>query len=190
MNNREFFNKLAHRWDEITNHDDGRIKTIMELSSVEKGSKILDIGTGTGILISYFLQTLPSSITAIDISENMISMAKKKYDDKRVKFVVQDIMEYKDSGFDYIFLYSAYPHFSDKHKLFTHLLTLVNKAGKIVIAHSMSKEKINEIHKKNNDTRRDSLPPVEATAQIMSNYFTVDKMIDNDDMYYISGIKA
>lgn len=190
MNNREFFNGLAHKWDEITNHDDKKIKTIIELSSVENGSKILDIGTGTGILISYLLQTLPSGITAVDISENMISMAKQKYNDNRVEFVAQDIMEYKDSGFDYIFLYSAYPHFSDKHRLFSHLSELANNRGKIVIAHSMSKEKINEIHKKNNDTRKDSLPPVEVTSQIMSNYFIVDKMIDNDDMYYISGIKA
>lgn len=190
MNNREFFNKLAHKWDEISNHDDKKMKAIMELSSIGNGSRILDVGTGTGILIGYLLKTLPSNITAVDISQNMILMAKQKYDDKRVEFVIQDIMEYEGIGFDYIFLYSVYPHFNDKHELFSHLLTLTNNGGKIVIAHSTSKEKINEIHKKNNDTRNDSLPPVEVTSQIMSNYFIVDKMIDNNEMYYISGIKA
>jgi len=190
MNNRDFFNKLAFKWDETSKHDVKKLEKIMELSDIKEEAKILDVGTGTGILISYLLEKSPSSITAVDISENMILMAKKKYKDCRVKFVTKDILEYNETGFDYIFLYSAYPHFNDKHKLFSHILTLANNGGKIIIAHSMSKEKINEIHRKNHAIQNDSLPPVETTAKIMSNYFEVDKMVDNDEMYFISGIKA
>lgn len=190
MNNKEFFNNRAFKWDEICKHDNKKLEKIIELSSIKTNSKILDVATGTGILISYFLNKSPSSITAVDISDNMILMAKKKYSDSRVQFVVQDILEYNDKGFDYIFLYSAYPHFNDKHRLFSHLLTLINDGGKIVIAHGTSKEKINEIHHKNSNTKNDSLPPVDVTANIMSKYFKVDVMIDNAEMYYISGIKA
>lgn len=191
MNNREFFNKLAPEWDETTSHDSKKIEKIIQLSSIEKGAKILDIGSGTGILISYFLETLPLSITAVDISDNMILRAKQKYRDDRITFIRGDIIEYtKEKDFNYLFLYSAYPHFKDKDKLFSHLLSLASYGGKIVIAHSMGREEINKIHEKNCDVKDHSLPPVEVTTEIMSKYFKVDKMIDNREMYYISGIKV
>ena len=191
MNNREFFNKLAPKWDETTSHDSKKIEKIIQLSSIEKGAKILDIGSGTGILLSYFLETLPLSITAVDISDNMILRAKQKYRDDRITFIRGDIIEYtKEKDFNYLFLYSAYPHFKDKDKLFSHLLSLASYGGKIVIAHSMGREEINKIHEKNCDVKDHSLPPVEVTAEIMSKYFKVDKMIDNREMYYISGIKV
>ncbi|MCT4563497.1 MAG: class I SAM-dependent methyltransferase [Maledivibacter sp.] len=190
MDNKEFFNSRAFEWDEVCEHNDEKLKKIMEISSLKRDSKILDIGTGTGILISYLLDESPANITAVDISDNMILMAKKKYRDSRVKFVVADILEYNKKGFDYIFLYSVYPHFDDKERLFSHLSTLINDGGKIIIAHGNSKEEINEVHHKNSHTKDDRLPSVEVTANIMSRYFKVDVMIDDADMYYISGIKA
>lgn len=190
MNNREFFNKVALKWDEMCNHDDKKIRKIIELSNVKENSKILDVGTGTGILISYLIEKNPLKVVAVDVAEKMIEVAKSKYDDDRVQFIAKDIMEYKeDKEFDYIFIYSAYPHFKDKEKLFEHLYELTNTDGKIIIAHSESKEKINEIHSKNENVKDDRLPPVEITAEIMSKYFKIETAIDNDEMYFISGIK-
>lgn len=190
MDNREFFNELAFKWDEMCNHDDEKIKKIIKLSSIRSDSNILDVGTGTGILISYLLRENPYSITAVDISENMIEVANKKYKgEDKVKFIVKDIMEFNEKGFDYIFLYSAYPHFDNKEELFEHLFGLLNKGGKIVIAHSESKEKINSVHAKSSVVKDDILPKAGITAEIMKPYFSIDKVIDNEDMYYISGVK-
>ena len=46
----------------MCHHDDKKIRKILQLSDIEKGSKILDIGTGTGILISYLLEKSPSKL--------------------------------------------------------------------------------------------------------------------------------
>lgn len=102
MDNREFFNNLAYKWDEMCHHDDNKIRKILELAEVKDNSKILDIGTGTGILISYLLEKLPSKLVGVDISENMIEIAKNKYKDKNVKFVVSDIMNFNEDKYDYI----------------------------------------------------------------------------------------
>jgi len=189
MDCKEFFNNMADKWDTFCQHDKEKIEKIIALSDVQKNSRILDVGTGTGVLISYLLETAPSKITAIDISENMISMAKQKCNDERVAFIVEDVMKYKEEGFDYIFLYSVYPHFPDKEALFTQLEKILNDNGKIIIAHSESKEKINKIHQNNEQTKNDSLLQVKDTAKIMSKYFDVGRMIDNDEMYYITGLK-
>ena len=189
MDNKEFFNSMAYKWDEFCEHDEGKLKEIFTLSDVRKNSKILDVGTGTGVLIPYLLETSPAKITAIDISENMISVAKQKCNDERVNFIVEDVMKYKKEQFDYIFLYSVYPHFPDKEALFSQLEKILNDNGKIIIAHSQSKEEINKIHQNNEQTKDDGLLPVKDTAKIMSKYFEVGRMIDNDEMYYIIGFK-
>ncbi|MDZ7542775.1 methyltransferase domain-containing protein, partial [Clostridium perfringens] len=173
----------------MCNHDDIKLRKIIDLASIRNNAKILDVGTGTGILVSYLLEKSPLKITAIDISKNMIMVAKEKYKDNRVEFIVKDVMEFNDKGFDYIFIYSAYPHFNDKEALFKHLLDRLNDGGKIIIAHSESKEKINQIHSKKDVVKDDVLEPAEVTTKIMSKYFKIDNVIDNEEMYYISAFR-
>ncbi len=189
MDSKEFFNKVALEWDKMCKHNDIKLREIIDLSAIRNNAKILDVGTGTGILVSYLLEKSPLKITAIDISENMIMVAKEKYKDDRVEFIVKDVMEFNDKGFDYIFIYSAYPHFNDKEALFKHLLDRLNDGGKIIIAHSESKEKINQIHSKKDVVKDDVLEPAEVTTKIMSKYFEIDKVIDNEEMYYISAFR-
>jgi ubiquinone/menaquinone biosynthesis C-methylase UbiE len=189
MDSKEFFNKVAFEWDKMCNHDDIKLRKIIDLASIRNNAKILDVGTGTGILVSYLLEKSPLKITAIDISENMIMVAKEKYKDDGVEFIVKDVMDFNDKGFDYIFIYSAYPHFNDKEALFNHLLNRLNDGGKIIIAHSESKERINQIHSKNDIVKDDVLEGAEVTTKIMSKYFKVDKVIDNEEMYYISAFR-
>ncbi|PRR80571.1 Mg-protoporphyrin IX methyl transferase [Clostridium liquoris] len=189
MDNRDFFNNLAFKWDDICKHDEKKLEEILALSSVKENSNILDVGTGTGVLIKYLLNTNPRKIVAVDISENMISVAREKYKDTRIRFIVKDIMEYNEEKFDYVFLYSVYPHFKDKDAIFKHLSGLMNTAGRIIIAHSESKEKINEVHGKSENVKEDKLPSGEVTANIMRKYFKVERIIDNEKMYYLSGIK-
>lgn len=189
MEIKEAFNDIAFKWDEICKHNDAKIRKIIELSAVKEGARILDVGTGTGILISYLLKTHPLNVTAIDISDNMISIANRKYHDSNVKFIAADIMNFYEDGFDYVFLYSAYPHFQNKNDLFNHLYNLMNKDGKIIIAHSESKEKINEIHSKSEYFQNDILPSGNKTAVIMAKYFKINTIIDDEEMYFISGTK-
>ncbi len=189
MDNREFFNKLAHKWDEIAVHNESKLKLIMELSEVKKDGRLLDVGTGTGALIKQLLSTLPKSITAVDLSDKMIEIASSRYQDERVEFINIDVFELTDKGFDYIFLYSVYPHFTDKAAIFEHLHKLAAPYGKIIIAHSESKEKINEIHSKSSSVAEHILPAGEATAAEMTKWFEVDKIIDSEELYYISGIR-
>lgn len=190
MNNKEFFNSIASEWDDkYGHHDANKVKKIIEMSNIKKGSSILDVATGTGVLISYLLETSPSKITAVDISDKMIEIAKKKYENSKVEFVVQDVMDFSRGSYDYVFVYSAYPHFKDKKALFKHLYSLINDGGKLIIAHSESRDKINEVHRHSNTVCNDILPEIHETYKVMSEYFNVENSIDNDEMYYISGIK-
>lgn len=189
MGNKEFFNRIAYKWDSICNHNPIKVNEIIELAEVKKNSKILDVGTGTGVLLSYLLDKSPTKITAIDISENMIEIAESKYNNENINFVVDNVMNFNGELFDYIFIYSAYPHFKDKKALFNHMSTLLNKDGKIIIAHSEGKDKINGVHAKSKEVKDHALPPAHITVDILNNYLKVDTVIDNEEMYFISAVK-
>lgn len=190
MDNREYFNNLAYKWDQICHHDEKKLNRIIEMTGIKPRAKILDVGTGTGVLVKFLLATAPAKIVAIDIAENMIAVAQEKYpNEARVEFRVADIREFKEDGFDYIFLYSVYPHFDDKERLFSHLASLLKEDGKIVIAHSESKEKINARHAGSQVVKDDLLPAAEVTSLVMAKYFSVEKVIDDAEMYYLLGKK-
>lgn len=68
-----------------------------------KEKTVLDIGCGMGKFIQYMLELNSKQIVGLDISNNMISYAKEHVKDKRVSFVVSDILSYEtDIKFDLI----------------------------------------------------------------------------------------
>jgi SAM-dependent methyltransferase len=68
------------------------VKSIFEMYSEKKVSSILDIGCGTGSHALPFAD-MGYAVTGVDISENMLEIARKKASDQKkpIKFVQQDI---------------------------------------------------------------------------------------------------
>ena len=72
MNDRVYFNSVANKWDSMHSFDEEKIKAILDISNIKEGAKILDVATGTGILIKYLLDNKPKKIIAVDMAEKMI----------------------------------------------------------------------------------------------------------------------
>lgn len=189
MNNKEYFNNIAKDWDNISYHDEIKLNKIMQLSNIKEKSKILDIGSGTGVMIKHLLKTKPSKITAIDVSEKMLEISMDKYKNEKIEYICGDVLELKLEKYDYALMYSVYPHIENKKLLFKKLSKTLNKKGKIIIAHSQSKEKINAIHQKREEVKEDRLKPAIETSKIMSEFFNIIECIDNEEMYFIMGEK-
>ena len=47
----DFFNSVASTWDETCKHDIDKVERILDLTGIKPGNHILDVGTGTGVLI-------------------------------------------------------------------------------------------------------------------------------------------
>ena len=126
-----FFDTMAERWDAVCVHDPGKIRTILDRTNLRQNARILDVGCGTGILESYLLPYEPRQIVAIDIAGQMIEKARMKYPDHPlIEFLQEDAMSYEGKGFDYIILYSAYPHFMRPERLIEHMSGLLAPGGK------------------------------------------------------------
>lgn len=186
---------MADKWDSFVNHDENKLRSILGQVSLERGEKVLDVGTGTGVMIPYLCEIVGDGgqITAIDISENMIRVAESKFSFGNVTFIAGDVVkaDLPEGGFDCVICYSMFPHFSDKKAAVLKLAGYLKKGGSLVIAHSQSRDAINGVHREASEAvRDDELPP----AEVIKGYFThagleTTAVTDNEDMFVLIGSK-
>lgn len=189
---KEFFDRLAPNWDSMCSHDSGKIETILNLVTIPENAKILDIATGTGVLVPFLLERNPETIIGVDLSEEMIRRAKMKFDDPRVSFHVCDFYNSSlaEGPFDIAVIYSVYPHFEDKQGLSRKLADELAGGGRFVVAHSENRHKINSRHSGDEVSRVSSgFGPAAVEAANFTNEFDIDIMVDTAELYVISGTK-
>ena len=156
MSQVSFFNSIAKDWDNISKVDESKINYLLSQIDIQENDTILDIGTGTGVLIP-FLSKLNSkgNIKAVDMSCNMLDIARKKFKDiDNVEFALLNIEKDElDEKFNKIILYSMFPHLENKTNTIKKLIqNNLLEGGKLIIAHSDSREYLNNMHKNKDKT--------------------------------------
>ena len=71
----------------------------------------------------------------------------------------------------------------------SHLAGLLPEGGELVICHSESRDKINGHHDKHAGKLSEGLPPVAELARMLSPFFSVNAMEDNDRLYMVSATR-
>lgn len=188
----DFFNTMASKWDEIIYVDNDKINYALDKTNVEKGSKILDVGTGTGVMIPFLIDKIgeKGEVIAVDIAQKMLCIAKDKFkDNNRVSFLNLNIeIDDIEEEFDLIVCYSVFPHFENKTRTIKKLVNNnLRENGRLLIFHSQSKEDINKIHKQADDiVSEDKLIDLKTQQTIFENAgLNVIDGIDNQNMYFI-----
>ena len=185
---RDFFNRLSSTWDEGMVRDEEVITKILDNAEVSEGKDILDVASGTGVLFPDYLKRKPASLTAIDISEKMCEIARKKYGRENIEIICGDAEEYDfNRKYDCIIIYNAFPHFTNQELLIRRLSSCLKEGGVLTIAHGMSRERINRHHENTGDEISRTLPEIEELRELFEKYLDVTVCISNDRMYQIAG---
>jgi demethylmenaquinone methyltransferase/2-methoxy-6-polyprenyl-1,4-benzoquinol methylase len=188
---KDFFNEKAGVWDEISVHNLEKVQYIAELLEIHGGDRILDVGTGTGILIPFYERYLvDGSVVAVDYSEKMIEVARSKYPEKEhplISYLVSDVYELKyDAEFDLVVCYSCFPHFGDQPLALKILSKALRKGGRLAVAHSDSAKKINGVHMNGGvAVGNDFLPSMELLKQMMKESGLAVTFERDDESYFI-----
>ena len=136
--NIKFFAKIAKIYDKILFNriKNYRIKKTLEFANVKKNSKIFDIGCGTGSLLYSLSKDNSLELNGIDLSKEMIKIARKKLKNKALLKIgnIENLSKnYRNDYFDYIFIEDAFHHLPNQDKLVVKIKNLLNKNGKLVI---------------------------------------------------------
>lgn len=191
MDERSFFDRLAPTWDanEVMSTPE-RVNDILDKMTILPGQRVLDLGTGTGVLIPYIAKRVGADghITAVDYSEGMLALAKEKYSHLQPspEFINADFETENISGiFDRIILYCVYPHLHAPVDTLRWLRTVnLAEGGKIFIAFPSGPNFINNIHRERH-SESDILPPVEVLAEELRKHGLSAKALSSNDESYI-----
>lgn len=187
----DFFDSIAPTWDENEiRSTPERVRSILCKINIRKGMDILDLGTGTGVLVPYLSEMTGENghITAIDLSEGMLNLARKKYGSLRnVEFLNLDFEEEQIPGkYDIAILYCVYPHLHAPAETLEWLFKMnMKKDGRIVIAFPSDEKFINDIHHERK-AEHDHLPPANTLAEMINHWgLKADVMAATSDEYII-----
>jgi ubiquinone/menaquinone biosynthesis C-methylase UbiE len=152
MQLQEYFDQLAPTWDqELTTREKLKsLSNIVKELDIKPGYYVLDIGSGTGILLPFLIAELGNEgkIIALDFSAEMLCQAKAKNFEPIVDFAQADVfaIPLADNSVDLAMCNSAFPHFDDKARALEEITRVLRNNGRLVICHTMSRKMINQLH--------------------------------------------
>lgn len=187
----EFFDRCAPNWDADQIPKDAIINRILDNANVGENLDVLDVACGTGVLFPFYLQRNVRSVTGIDISHEMARLAAEKHRDaENIRVICGDVEETRfDKQFDSVMVYNAFPHFPDPERLIATLASLLKEGGRLTVAHSASREQIDDHHSGAASKVSNGLMYADELKAIFDPFFDVDIMISNQEMYQVSGVK-
>ncbi len=192
IDRKAFFDEAANHWDK--NHIDSVKPQFLELLMIrlnlEEGQRVLDVGTGTGILIPFLSKAVGNSglIVAIDFSKQMIQACTQKFSplsNVRMELKNAEELDYPDSYFDAVTCFGVFPHIQNKIKALKGINNVLKSKGKLLIAHALGSKELNKMHRKEAPIlSRDVLPSEEEVRKLLNKCgFKVNYIEDQPDRY-------
>ncbi len=130
------YDKMALEYDSMPegkytrNHKDELIKKVV----VMDGDTILDVACGNGLLLAELSKKAKVNAFGVDISENMIAVAKKRY--PNCTFIAQPCfpLRFENKSMDVITVSCAFHHFEKPQGFVDECMRILKDDGKIYMA--------------------------------------------------------
>ena len=145
---KDFFDRHAFSWDEDLGGEDRihKAEEVVRWFGLTPNQSVLDVGTGTGILLPFIREGIGTKgrLIAIDFSYKMLRKA-KIHESAGEKFLINASVEWIPLGsdqFDRVTCFSAFPHFPKKKRALLEMIRVLKSKGRLFIAHLHSIEEI------------------------------------------------
>jgi len=191
VDKKTFFNEMAATWDQrfYTPGLKEQLETLVPLFHLHPGSKVLDVGAGTGGIIPYLLGAIgpEGSISAVDFAEKMAEIGREKFKaEPGVRYYLSAVeaLPFVSEYFHHIVCFGAFPHFADRQLALQEMHRVLIADGTLIIAHALSSLEIKKHHMGAAPVRHDFLPEeTEMRALLESTGFRVLRLIDRPRCY-------
>ncbi len=184
---RNTFDKLYHLFEPpLPEGVPDRLEKIVAHGKIRRNDTILDVGSGTGILIPIIKKYEPRRIYACDLSAAMLEqLSSKKY--CNVETIVADVRDLRLPGgsIDVVFINACYPNLVDKRGAFSNLSRMMRPEGRMVISHPLGKSFIRSLSARTYFPL-DEFPENDEAARLFKPFgFEIETFIDEPKLYIL-----
>jgi SAM-dependent methyltransferase len=196
MNRPGFFDRHAATWDaDRPPQQEAPLARVVALAKVQPGQAVLDVGTGTGVLIPHLLRAIGPTgrLVAVDLSSKMIEAAQQKGFPPLVTLLQADVhhLPLPDADFERVICNAAFPHFEDRARSLQEMVRVLRPGGLLVVSHPIGREAVNARHREaGGPVKEDRVPAPAAMTRLLQEAGLVKvAVIDEPEFYLASGHK-
>ena len=187
----EYFTKYMHLFDPpLPDGVPERLEKIVESASISVSDVVLDIGTGTGILIPVILRYTPALVYANDLSKKMLESVKGRHPAVRTLYGDIRDLDLPDNSIDVVFINACYSNIADKHRSFNNIKRITKSGCRIVISHPMGSSFIDFLQEKVPFPLDDFPEDEVAAGELFTPYGFIVSDFVNEKMLYILVLKS
>jgi SAM-dependent methyltransferase len=196
VDRREFFDRHAAGWDSGRDRELAeRLRRVVADAGAVRGETVLDVGTGTGVLVPSILERVGPTgrVLAFDLSLPMLVEARQRVGAANVVLVQADVHHLcaPDAAFDRVICNAAFPHFEDRERALGELLRVLRGGGVLVVSHPTGREAVNARHRAaGGPVGQDRVPGPQAMAELLRSVgLRGVAVIDEPEFYLARGTK-
>lgn len=213
----EFFETRAADWEASCYPPPvrRRLEALIDDFNIQPCSRVLDVGTGPGILLPYLQERVgpEGRIWAFDLAFNMVRQAHRKtlvtcnppdggcntqpqhsVPGLPASLVVQadaHHLPFHAGQFDQVICFAAFPHFERPDTALMEMSRVLRDGGSLIIAHLMSRMELAEHHGTHTAVADDVLPNPENMRRLFDQArLRLDTLVDMPGRYLAKGFKV
>lgn len=183
----DYFSRHVHVFDPpLPEGVPERLRQIVRSAGIRASDSVLDVGTGTGILLPLIQEDGPACIYANDLSGAMLDSVKTHY--PSVTTLLGDVgdLDLPESSIDVVFINACYSNIVDKHKAFTNICRMLRSGGRLIVSHPLGRSFVTVL-KQNTPFPLDDFPSEasEAAALFRPYGFAVSLFVNEEKLYIL-----
>jgi SAM-dependent methyltransferase len=113
----------------------GRLEEVVAAARLSPGEIVLDVGTGTGVLIPLIQKCHPSAILACDLAEKMLERVTQNHPAVRAYRADIALLPLPPESVDVIFMNAMYGNIADKPRACQNAARMLRPRGRLVVSH-------------------------------------------------------